>query len=87
MERLRSHHAELGFIAGAVGGPEIGVERLLEYEVVIVGQPGLVPDPPSREDLEVLTWISREEGSATRSASDAAKTRLGIVPRQRLELQ
>ena len=55
VERLRSHRAELGFIAGAVGGPEIEVERLLEYEVVIVGQPGLVPDPPSREELEVLT--------------------------------
>ena len=53
---------------------------------MIVGQPGLVPDPPSRENLEVLTWISREEGSATRSAFDAAMARLGIVPRQRLEL-
>jgi DNA-binding transcriptional LysR family regulator len=86
VERLRSHRAELGFIAGAVGGPEIEVERLLEYEVVIVGHPGLVPDPPSRENLEVLTWISREEGSATRNASDAALSRLGIVPRRRLEL-
>jgi len=86
VERLRSHRAELGFIAGAVGGPEIEVERLLEYEVVIVGQPGLVPDPPSRENLEALTWISREEGSATRSASDTAMARLGIVPRRRLEL-
>ena len=86
VERLRSHRAELGFIAGAVGEPEIEVERLLEYEVVIVGQPGLVPDPPSRENLEILTWISREEGSATRSASDAAMARLGIVPRRRLEL-
>jgi DNA-binding transcriptional LysR family regulator len=59
---------------------------LLEYEVVIAGQPGLVPDPPSREDLEGLTWISREEGSATRRASDTAIARLGIVPRRRLEL-
>jgi LysR family transcriptional regulator, transcriptional activator of the cysJI operon len=85
-ERLRSHRAELGFIAGAVGGPEIEVEPLLEYEIVVVGQPELVPDPPSREDLEVLTWISREEGSATRRASDEAMARLGIVPRRRLVL-
>src|SRR5436190_4193430 len=85
-EWLRSHRAELGFIAGAVGGPEIEAEPLLENEIVIVGRPGLVPSLPSRENLESLTWISREEGSATRTASDAAMARLGIVPRRRLEL-
>jgi LysR family transcriptional regulator, transcriptional activator of the cysJI operon len=86
VEWLRSHRAELGFIAGPVGGPEIEAEPLLEYEIVIVGQPALVPIPPSRESLEAVTWISREEGSATRIASDAAMARLGIVPRRRLEL-
>ena len=85
-EWLRSHLAELGFIAGAVGGPEIEAEPLLENEIVIVGRPGLVPSQPSRERLESLTWISREEGSATRAASDATMARLGIVPRRRLEL-
>src|SRR5947207_5023289 len=85
-EWLRSHRAELGFIAGAVGGPEIEAEPLLENEIVIVGRPGLVPSRPSRESLEFFTWISREEGSATRTASDAAMARLGIVPRRRLEL-
>jgi DNA-binding transcriptional LysR family regulator len=86
VEWLRSHRAELGFIAAAVGGPEIEAEPLLEYEIVIVGQPALVPARPSREDLEGLTWISREEGSATRVASEAALARLGVVPRRRLEL-
>ena len=86
VEWLRSHRAELGFIAGAIGGPEIEAEPLLEYEIVIVGQPAIVPARSSRESLEALTWISREEGSATRIASDAAMARLGIVPRQRLEL-
>jgi DNA-binding transcriptional LysR family regulator len=33
-----------------------------------------------------LTWISREEGSATRAASDTALANLGIVPQRRLEL-
>ena len=66
--------------------PEIEAEPLLEYEIVIVGQPALVPVRPSRESLEALTWISREEGSATRIASDAAMARLGILPRRRLEL-
>jgi LysR family transcriptional regulator, transcriptional activator of the cysJI operon len=86
VECLRSHRAELGFIANAVGGPEIEAEPLLENEIVIVGRPALVPKRLSREALEALTWISREEGSATRSASERAMARLGIVTRRRLEL-
>jgi DNA-binding transcriptional LysR family regulator len=85
-EWLRSHRAELGFIAGGLGGPEIEAEPLLENEIVIVGRPTLVPTRASRESLESLTWISREEGSAARTASGAAMARLGIVPRRRLEL-
>jgi DNA-binding transcriptional LysR family regulator len=86
IDLLRSHRAELGFVAGAVGAPEIETEPLLEYEVVVVGRPGLAPRRPSRDSLERLTWISREEGSATRISSDAELARLGIVPRHRLEL-
>ena len=86
IELLRSHRAELGFVAGAVAAPEIETEPLLEYEVVIVGKSALVPRRPSRDSLEKLTWISREEGSATRISSDAGLARLGIVPRRRLEL-
>jgi len=51
-----------------------------------LGNPAFVPRRPSRERLEELTWISREEGSATRSLADAAMARLGIVPRRRLQL-
>jgi DNA-binding transcriptional LysR family regulator len=86
LDALRSHRAELGFIANAVGGPEIEVEPLLENEIAIVGQRSVVPKRLSRENLEALTWISREEGSATRAASDRALARLGIVPTRRLEL-
>ena len=86
IELLRSHRAELGFVAGAVGAPEIEVEPLLEYEVVIVGKPDLVPRRPSRDNLEKLTWLSRQEGSATRVASDVGLAQLGFVPRRRLEL-
>ena len=86
IDLLRSHRAELGFVAGAVGAPEIETQPLFEYEVVIVGKSALVPRRPSRDSLERLTWISREEGSATRISSDAELLRLGIVPRHRLEL-
>jgi LysR family transcriptional regulator, transcriptional activator of the cysJI operon len=86
VEWLRSHRAELGFIANAVSGPEIEAEPLLENEIVIVGRSALVPKRQSRASLESLTWISREEGSATRSASDQAMAHLGIAPQRRLEL-
>jgi len=86
VEWLRSHRAELGFIAGAVTGPEIEAEPLLENDIVVVGKPALRPQRISRDSLESLAWISREEGSATRSTSEAAMARLGIAPRQRLEL-
>lgn len=86
VERLRSHRAELGFVAGVGGGAEIEAEPLLDNKIIVVGPPGLVLGLPSRESLEAVTWVSREEGSATRAASDAAMARLGIVPRRRLEL-
>jgi len=86
IELLRTHRAELGFVAGAVGAPEIEAEPLLEYEVVIVGKPSLLPRRPSRDSLEKLIWISREEGSATRISSDSGLAQLGLVPRRRLEL-
>ncbi len=85
-EQLRSHRAELGFVAGAVGAPEIEMEPLLEYEVVVAGKSQLAPRRASREVLEKLTWVLREEGTATRISADAELARLGIVPRRRLEL-
>ena len=86
LDALRSHRAELGFIANATGGAEIEAEPLLENEIAVVGRPSLAPKRLSRESLEGLTWISREEGSATRAASDRALAHLGIVPLRRLEL-
>lgn len=86
VERLRSHSAELGFVAGTVTAPEIETEPLLEYEVVIVGNPALAPRRPSRDNLARLLWLSREEGSATRISSDDRLAQLGIVPKSRLEL-
>ena len=83
---LRSHRAELGFVAGVIAVPEIEAEPLLEYEVVLVGKPALVPRRPSRDVLEQLTWLTREDGAATRISSDAGLARLGIVPGRRIEL-
>lgn len=86
IELLRSYRAELGFVAGTASAPEIESEPLFEYDVVVVGSPAIIPQRTSRKALEALNWISREEGSATRISSDAGLARLGIVPRNRLEL-
>jgi LysR family transcriptional regulator, transcriptional activator of the cysJI operon len=86
IDLLRSHRAELGFVAGAVAAPEIEIESMFEYEVIVVGKATLAPRRPTRDSLERLTWLSREEGSATRLSSDAELARLGIAPRRRLEL-
>jgi DNA-binding transcriptional LysR family regulator len=87
VEWLRSHRAELGVVGGFAGAPEIEAEPLLEDVLVIVGTRQLAARRRlSRAELEALTWISREEGSATRAVSDAALAHLGIVPRRRLEL-
>lgn len=86
IDLVRSHRAELGFVAGAVAAPEIDVEPLFEYNVVVVGKPALVPRQLTRDTLDNLTWISGDEGSATRSASEAELARLSLAPRQRLEL-
>jgi DNA-binding transcriptional LysR family regulator len=86
IELLRSHRAELGFVAGTVTAPEIETSPLFEYDVPIVGKASIVPRRPSRDGLERVTWISREAGSATRISADAGLARLGIVPRRRLEL-
>ena len=83
---VRSHRAEIGVSGGFVAAPEIEAEPLIEDEVVIVGPPSFAGRRVSRDELELLTWISREEGSATRVIADGALADLGIVPRRRLAL-
>ena len=87
IDLLRSHRAELGFVAGAVAAPEIEAETTVRLRSRSRRQVSARPAPAVRETvLRDLTWLSREEGSATRISSDAELARLGIVPRRRLEL-
>jgi DNA-binding transcriptional LysR family regulator len=83
---VRSHRAEIGVVGGLFAAPEIDVEPLFEDDIVIVGSPAFKGRQLSRDDLEELTWISREEGSATRVVVDNALAELGIVPTRRLAL-
>lgn len=83
---VRSHQAEIGVAGGLLAAPELEAEALMEDEIIIVGPPRLKGRRLSRDDLEALTWISREEGSATRVVADSALGELGIVPARRLAL-
>lgn len=86
VEALRSHRAELGVVGGFVAAPEIEAEPLLENVMVVVGEPRLAARRLTRAELECLTWIAREEGSAGRALLEAAFADLGIAPSSRLEL-
>lgn len=83
---VRSHEAEIGVVGGFVAVPEISAEPLIEDEIVIVGPPQFKNKRLSRDQLETIAWISREEGSATRVIADSALAELGIVPQRRLAL-
>jgi DNA-binding transcriptional LysR family regulator len=86
VKAVRSHHAEIGVAGGFVAAPEIEAEPLIEDEIVIVGARSFEGKRLTRDDLESLTWISREEGSATSMIADEALADVGIVPRRRLAL-
>jgi LysR family transcriptional regulator, transcriptional activator of the cysJI operon len=86
LELIRAHKIELGVVGGLVTPPELASEPLVEDEIVLVGPPELGGRrlPPAK--LAQLTWISREEGSSTRSAVEAACWELGLTVERRLEL-
>ena len=65
---------------------ELDAEALTEDDVVIVGPPALGGSRVRPRDLERLTWISREEGSATRAAVETARWQLGLRAVRTLEL-
>src|SRR4051812_33229496 len=86
MQAIRSHQAEIGVVGGFVAAPEIEAEPLVEDKLVIVGSPELQRPQLTRDELESMLGISREEGSATRVIAGTALADLGIVPHRRLAL-
>ena len=86
VDAVRSHRAELGVTGGFIAAPELEAEPLFEDEIVVAGSPNISRRQLTRDNLEELTWISREEGSATRAIADNALADLGILPRRRLAL-
>jgi predicted ATPase/DNA-binding transcriptional LysR family regulator len=87
LELVRAHQAELGVVGGLTVPAELESEPLVEDEIVLVGPPSLGGRRLRPKELEGLTWLSREEGSATRAAVEAARWELGLHAVAALELQ
>ncbi|MDP9280785.1 MAG: LysR family transcriptional regulator [Chloroflexota bacterium] len=83
VEAVRAHRVEIG-VVGAAAAPDLEAERLVEDEIVVVAAPALAKRRLTSRAAEELTWIAREEGSATRAAVEAAWRDLGISPKRRL---
>ena len=86
LELVRAHRAELGVIGGLVVPPELENETLIEDEIVLVNPPALGGRRLKPRELAELTWIYREEGSATRAAVEAARWEAGLHVSRSLEL-
>jgi DNA-binding transcriptional LysR family regulator len=83
---VRRHAVELGIVGGLDVPPELEAEPLLDDDVVLVGPPALGGRRLAPRDLEQLTWVTREEGSATRRAEEAARWEMGLHQVRTLEL-
>lgn len=86
LELVRLHRVELALVGGMTVPPELETEPLLEDEIVLVGPPPLGGRRLRPKELEALTWVSREEGSATRAAVETARWELGLRSVSSLEL-
>jgi DNA-binding transcriptional LysR family regulator len=78
LELVRAHRVELGVVGGMTLPHELEGEELVEDEVVLVGPRSLGDRRLGPADLQRLTWVSREEGSATRAAVEAARWEMGL---------
>src|SRR6185503_7406252 len=83
-EAVRAHRLEVGIVGGHGPAPDLETEALVEDEIVIVAAPAVARRITRSKDLDALTWIAREEGSATRAVVEAAWSDLGISPSHRL---
>ena len=86
LDLVRAHEAELALVGGMTVPPELESEPLVDDEVVLIGPPSLGGRRLRPKDLAEQTWISREEGSATREAVESARWQIGLRSVRTLEL-
>jgi DNA-binding transcriptional LysR family regulator len=83
---VRAHEVELAVIGGFSAPSDIEFEVLVEDEIVLAAAPTFATRRLRRWDLERVTWLTREKGSSTRAAVEAARWQLGIHGAETLEL-
>lgn len=86
LDAIRSHRAEIAVVGGLTVPTELDAEPIADDEVVLIGPPALNGQRLHAKDLERFTWISREEGSSTRAAVEAARWQIGLHPVRTLSL-
>ena len=86
LELARAHAVELAVVGGLTAPHELVAEPLLDDEVVLVGTASLGGRRLRPKQLEEFMWISREEGSASRAAVEAARWQMGLQAVRTLEL-
>jgi DNA-binding transcriptional LysR family regulator len=86
LELVRAHRAELAVVGGLEVPQELEAEPLIEDDIVLIGPPSFAGRRMRPKELEELTWLSRDEGSATRAALELARSELGVHRVDELEL-
>lgn len=87
LELVRAHRVELAVVGGLAVPPELESEPLLDDDIVLIGPVSLGGRRLRPRDLAGLTWLSREEGSATRAAVETTRWEIGLQSVPTLELQ
>lgn len=75
---VRGHEVELAVLGGFTTPADLESEPLVDDEIVLVGPPELGRRKLRRSDLAHQTWITREQGSATRASTEVARWQLGL---------
>jgi molybdate transport repressor ModE-like protein len=83
---VRAHAVEIAVVGGLTLPPDLDAEPLVEDEIVLVGPAALGGRRLRPSALDRLTWVSREEGSSTRAAVEAARWQIGLREVRTLEL-
>src|SRR5215212_2504893 len=83
---VRAHAVEIAVVGGLTLPSDLDAEPLVEDEIVLVGPAGLGGRRLRPKELDRLTWVSREEGSSTRAAVEAARWQIGLREVRTLEL-
>jgi LysR family transcriptional regulator, transcriptional activator of the cysJI operon len=86
LEIVRAHRVEVAVVGGMAVPAELDAEPLAEDDVVLVGARTFAGHRVRPKELEGMTWISREEGSATRAAVETARWQIGLRVVRTLEL-